>query len=85
MGWRGDRNVVSEPLAPIEEEFINVKILHLKAAYEALKDGMSVDKNGVAKDVREIFGLPAVAAAWKENKRYYESKFISFIDGCLAK
>jgi hypothetical protein len=78
-----DRNLSKEPLTGNEEEFVNLKILHFKAAFEAIKDGMAVNRTGVVKDVKEFFSLPAILHIWKKTKPYYELKFISFVENAL--
>jgi hypothetical protein len=80
-----NRDLMKEPVSAEEREFINLKILHFKASFEALKDGMAVDNEGVVKDVKEVFSLPTVAAVWKEASPYYELAFASFIEECLSK
>jgi hypothetical protein len=78
-----NRDLSKEPLGGSEEEFINLKILHFKAAFEALSDGMKVDKKGVIKDVKEFFTLPSVLKVWARMENYYEPRFVVFIKDSL--
>jgi hypothetical protein len=73
------RNMSSEPLTFEQEEFLNLVFLHLKASYEALKDGLPIDRDAIVRDVRDFFVLPSTIAMWRKAESYFEPGFRDFI------
>lgn len=78
------RDVDAEPLSLTEEEQINRHILHLKVAFEAMRNGMQLSKEGVREDVFEFFQFPAVGSFWRKNQRFHDTRFVRFVESCLS-
>jgi hypothetical protein len=78
-----DRDIQQEPLSFEEREFINLVILHVKTAFEALKDGMPGYKKGIMEDIRGLFALPTVSQVWTTVKSFYEPAFRAFVEKAL--
>jgi hypothetical protein len=74
------RNLSQDPLSTEEEEFLNLAILHVRACFQAIRDGMPIHAAGVEADVRAFFSLPAVQSVWNRRKPFYEKQFIAWIE-----
>src|SRR5690349_12914181 len=74
------RNPEKEPLSKEEEEFLNMAILHVRACFEAIRDGMPIHGPGVEADIKGFFSLPAVQVSWEGRKMFYDRDFVCWIE-----
>jgi hypothetical protein len=61
-------DVAREPVTPSEEFFVNMVISHTSSVYEALKNELLTEQEGLRRDVRSFFSLPVPKAVWTKAK-----------------
>jgi hypothetical protein len=74
------RNLSVSPITAYEEQYVILHILHLKSAYETMKDGMAIHKEGLIQDLAEFFSLPLPRRVWSDLKQMYEPEFVEFVE-----
>lgn len=65
-----------------EEMFVNMVILHISSVYEALKDELLIEQEGLRRDVASFFSLPIPKAIWDRTKRVQNADFGAFVEAC---
>ena len=65
-----------------EELFIWFLILHLNSVYQALKNGVLLNLEGMNKDVGWFFSLPLPRAIWERAKLMQDADFVRFVESC---
>jgi len=65
-----------------EELFIWFLILHLNSVYQALKNGVLLNLEGMNKDVGWFFSLPLPRAIWERAKLMQDADFVRFVEYC---
>lgn len=73
------------PVTPEEERFLNILILHLNAAFHAMKEGVFMEPDGLAKDVRRFFSRPVAKAVWQRTKTIRDNDFVQFVEKTLMR
>jgi hypothetical protein len=61
--------------------FLTELILHLSASFEAAQADALVPIEGLRRDARSLFALPAPRAVWSELRHLQNERFRQFIDG----
>jgi hypothetical protein len=69
-----------EPVRLEEELFVNFLLLHLSAAYRAMKDDVFVKQEGLREDIRRFFSLPIPAAIWEKLKPLQDDDFAAYLE-----
>jgi len=75
-----EADVERSPVGEEEEVFINLLILHLNSAYQAMNEGLFLKPEGLRKDMHRFFSLPVPKAVWERNKAFQDKTFVSFIE-----
>jgi len=68
---------------PEEEMFVHSLILHLNAAYHAMKDKLFLPPEGLQKDIQRFFAKPIPKRIWKQTKELHDHDFVRFVESCL--
>ena len=68
------------PVTDEEELFVNLLILHLSSAYQAMKSGMFVKPEGLRRDIESFFALPIPRLVWSKAKIFQDEEFVSFME-----
>ena len=76
-------NAAKKPVTPAEEFFVNMVISHTSSVYEALKDELLAEQEGLRRDVKEFVSLPIPNAVWQKTKLLQNRDFAAFIEFCL--
>ena len=75
-----DADLEKAPLTDHEEFFVRAIVLHLNAAYHAMRDGMLLKPEGLRQDVDWFFSLPIPKAVWKRLKALQDADFARFVE-----
>jgi len=78
-------DVVKKPVTPAEEFCVNMIISHTSSVYEALKNGLMINQEGLRRDVGAFFSLPVPQATWKQTKQFQNVDFVEFVEMCCRK
>lgn len=73
-------DVSGTTVAPAERLFVELLVLHLSGAFDAMKEGMLVEPEGLRKDIAWFFSLPIPKAVWKEMKSFQDADFVGFVE-----
>lgn len=73
-------NLQSAPITDEEELFINLLILHLNSAYQAMQTGMYLKPEGLRRDIQIFFSLPIPQAVWDATKLFQDEAFVRFVE-----
>ena len=73
-------NLNSAPVTDQEELFVNLLILHLNSAYQAMQTGMFVKPEGLQRDIQMFFSLPIPRSVWEAAKSFQDADFVKFVE-----
>ena len=68
------------PITRDEEIFINLVIQHLDSVFYAMQDRLTINPEGLRRDIRSFFSLPITAAVWEKLKPYQNREFVEFVE-----
>jgi hypothetical protein len=77
-------NIEDTPVTPEEERFVILLILHLHAAWHAVRNDLAVDVEGLRADIAAFFALPVPQAVWARHKPIHDQAFVRFVEECRA-
>lgn len=77
-------DVEAAPITPEEELFTRDLILHLSSAYQAMREGLLMEMEGLPRDVRWLFSLPIPKAVWERLKPLQNREFVRFVESLRA-
>lgn len=77
-------DLARKPITDEEEMFVISLVLHLRAAYEAMMEGLVLKPHGLGKDVQWVFSFPITQIVWEGMKPLQDKEFVEFVEGCLA-
>jgi hypothetical protein len=66
-----------------EELYVRMIIQHLSAAFEAIKDDLSIKPEALGKDVHSFFTLPIPRIIWKRSRAFQDEDFRKYVEDCL--
>lgn len=78
-----EADLVSEPVSLVEEEFLNLVIVHFHTGWKLARLGPEVSLLELRKDARNFFSRPVVRAVWEQTKANRDCRFVQFVDECL--
>jgi hypothetical protein len=67
------------PITVEEELFVGLLILHLNAAYHAIKDGMAMKPDRLREDIQQFFSRPLAQAVWEKAKLFQDEDFVQWV------
>jgi hypothetical protein len=76
-------NVAKKPVTAAEDFFVSMVISHTSSVYEALKDELLTQQEGLRRDVKSFFSLPVPKAVWTKTKLLQNQDFAAFIESSL--
>ena len=76
-------NLAENPVTPAEKYFVSMIISHTSSVYEALKDELVTEQEGLRRDVKVFFSLPIPKAVWNNTKLLQNQDFAAFIESSL--
>jgi len=72
------------PVTDDEALFVGLLILHLNVTYQAMRQGVSIELEGLRADIREFFRLPIPQVLWAKAKELQNRDFVAFVESCLG-
>ena len=79
-----DVDLSKVPMTLDERWYANLVIQHVSSAYEAMKSGLAIKPEGLAKDVGWFFSLPIPRAVWRATEYLQNPDFVDFVSECLV-
>jgi hypothetical protein len=76
-------DVTKQPVTLAERFFVSSIISNTSSVYEALKDELVTEQEGLRRDVKEFFSLPIPKAVWTKTKLLQNQDFAAFIESAL--
>jgi hypothetical protein len=76
-------DVGKQPVTPAERFFVSMIIANTSSVYEALKNELVTEQEGLRRDVKGFFSLPVPRAVWSATKLLQNQDFAAFIDSSL--
>ena len=73
-------DVARTPVTAEEEVFVGLLILHLNSAFHAMKAGVFTTPDGLRRDIKEFFSLPAIKSIWRKMRFFQDAEFIRFVE-----
>jgi len=70
------------PITVEEEIFVGMAIQQLNATYDAIKSGLTINPDGVRRDIGSFFVLPVPKAVWEDIKAVQNDDFVAFVESC---
>ena len=77
-------DLVAQPIAIAEEEYLNLVIVHFQTTWMIAKEGSRDGLDALASDTRAFFSLPIPRRVWERTKGERPSRFVKFIDASLS-
>jgi hypothetical protein len=75
-------NLAREPVTRDEEIFVTLVIQHLNIVYHALRDELTINPEGLRRDVWQFFSLPIPQAVWNQLKVLQNDDFVAYVEAC---
>jgi hypothetical protein len=75
-------DLTKHPITPDETIFVNMTIQHLSGAYQAMKNGLVIKRDGLRRDISGFFSLPIPKAVWEKTKVLQNDDFAEFVEQC---
>lgn len=76
-------DVTKQPVTLAERFFVSMIIANTSSVYEALKNELVREQEGLRRDVKGFFSLPVPNAVWSATKLLQNLDFAAFIESCL--
>jgi len=75
--------VVKTPVTPAGEFFVGLVTSRTYTTYEALKNELLTEQEGLRRDIAQFFSLPVPNAVWTKTKLLQNQDFAAFIESSL--
>lgn len=72
----------TKPITAEEQLFVTAIIIHLDSLHRAIRAGMFMQQEGIARDVKQFFALPIPGAVWDCVRSLHDRSFVEFIEAC---
>jgi len=76
-------DVSSHLITAGEEDFVVIVIQHLSSVYHGILIGLTIEPEGIQRDVHEFFSLPIPNAVWNKVRYLQDDKLVQFVENCL--
>jgi hypothetical protein len=73
-------DLAAKPVTNEEKLFVNFLIFHLNNSYQAIRDGLYHQPEGLKKDIASFFSLPIPQAVWAKAKKFQDRRFWAFVE-----
>lgn len=74
--------ITPQTVTPQEEIFVGLVIQHLSVVFHAMRDELTINPEGLRRDVFRFFSLPIPHAVWENVKVMQNEKFVAFVESC---
>ena len=68
------------PVTPDEALFVKLLIQHLHATFQAMREGVFIEVEGMRADVRAFIALPIPHALWPDLRPLQNRDFVAFVE-----
>jgi hypothetical protein len=75
-------NLAREPVTRDEEIFVTLVIQHLNIVFHALRDDLTINPEGLRRDVSQFFSLPIPEAVWNQLRPLQNDDFVAYVETC---
>lgn len=77
-------DLTAEPVTAEEAIFVKLVVQHLHVVHHALESRLTVNAEGLRRDVRQFFALPVPLAVWNRIKALQNARFVAFVEACRS-
>jgi len=77
-------DLTTQPVTNEERLFVNFLIFHLYNSYQAIRDRLYSQPEGLTGDIKGFFALPIPAEVWRQTKRLQDRHFVEFVESAIA-
>jgi hypothetical protein len=77
-------NLAEIPVTASEQLFVLLLVLHINAAYRAIRAGVLQSPEKLRRDLQTLFSLPIPKAVWEQVKQFQDAEFIRFVESARA-
>lgn len=78
--FQREADLVAYPITVVEEEFLNLVIVHFQTGWLFTHDSAFLNKKNMAADAHEFFSLPLPRAVWNSTRSARDPKFVRFME-----
>ena len=71
-----------DPITREEEIFVTLVVQHLGSVFLAMRDDLTIDPEGLRRDVWQFFSMPVPQAVWDRLKILQDDDFVAFVEAC---
>lgn len=82
--FQAEVDLLAAPISVMEEEFLNLVIVHFSTGWLRARDGSYLDLPLLAADARAFFSLPIPRVVWQRTTHFRDPQFVTFIEEALA-
>jgi len=75
-------DVERTPVTREEEIFVTLVIQHLGIVFRAMKSDLTIDPDGLRRDVWQFFSLPIPEWVWNRIKVLQDEDFVAYVESC---
>ena len=75
-------DTAGKPVTREEEIFVNLVIQHLSVVFHAMRDELTIQPEGLRRDVWWFFSLRIPDAVWEKLKVLQNDKFVAYVEAC---
>jgi hypothetical protein len=73
-------DLLRSPVTLDETVFVKLLIQHLHSTYQAMRNGVFIEVEGLRTDVREFFKLPIPKSLWPSLRPFQNKDFVAFVE-----
>jgi len=70
------------PVTREEEIFVTLVIQHLGIVFRAMQNDLTIDPEGLRRDVWQFFSLPIPGWVWNRIKVLQDEDFVAYVESC---
>ena len=70
------------PVTREEEIFVTLVIQHLGIVFRAMKSDLTIDPEGLRRDVSQFFALPIPENVWNRIRVLQDDDFVAYVESC---
>ena len=78
-----EADLEANPVSVVEEEFLNLVIVHFHTGWLFAKDTAFLDHEAISMDARTFFSLPLPREVWDHTREARDPKFIRFMEAAF--
>lgn len=82
--FKSEVDLVADPISTVEQEFLNIVIVHFHTGWLFAKDTRFLDDTALTADARTFFSLPLPRAVWDNTRDARDPKFVRLMEKAFA-